>query len=139
MDNVRIVRLVSGEDIIAFYEEDEDMALVGNPMTMAFKRLPTGKAVMLMAPWLPLEVVEEDIVSIPYSQIITVMNPKKHMSEYFINSVMDMEQELSDNPPEELSLRDASPTEEEIEDQEDDELREILEGYNPDSTKRTIH
>jgi hypothetical protein len=128
MDNVRIVRLVSGEDIIAFYEEDEDMALVGNPMTMVFKRLPTGKAVMLMAPWLPLEVVEEDIVSIPYSQIITVMNPKKHMSEYFINSVMDMEQELSDNPPEELSLRDASPTEE-----------EILEGYNPDSTKRTIH
>lgn len=139
MDNVRIVRLVSGEDIIAFYEEDEEMALVGNPMTMVFKRLPTGKAVMLMAPWLPLEVVEEDIVSIPYSQIITVMNPKKHMSEYFINSVMDMEQELSDNPPEELSLRDASPTEEEIEDQEDDELREILEGYNPDSTKRTIH
>ena len=139
MDNVRIVRLVSGEDIIAFYEEDEDMALVGNPMTMVFKRLPTGKAVMLMAPWLPLEVVEEDIVSIPYSQIITVMNPKKHMSEYFINSVMDMEQELSDNPPEELSLRDASPTQEEIEDQEDDELREILEGYNPDSTKRTIH
>lgn len=139
MDNVRIVRLVSGEDIIAFYEEDEDMALVGNPMTMVFKRLPTGKAVMLMAPWLPLEVVEEDIVSIPYSQIITVMNPKKHMSEYFINSVMDMEQELSDNPPEELSLRDASPTEKEIEDQEDDELREILEGYNPDSTKRTIH
>lgn len=139
MDNVRIVRLVSGEDIIAFYEEDEDMALVGNPMTMVFKRLPTGKAVMLMAPWLPLEVVEEDIVSIPYSQIITVMNPKKHMSEYFINSVMDMEQELSDNPPEELSLRDASPTEEEIEDQEDDELREILEGFNPDSTKRTIH
>lgn len=139
MDNVRIVRLVSGEDIIAFYEEDEDMALVGNPMTMVFKRLPTGKAVMLMAPWLPLEVVEEDIVSIPYSQIITVMNPKKHMSEYFINSVMDMEQELSDNPPEELSLRDASPTDEEIEQQEDDELREILEGYNPDSTKRTIH
>lgn len=139
MDNVRIVRLVSGEDIIAFYEEDEDMALVGNPMTMVFKRLPTGKAVMLMAPWLPLEVVEEDIVSIPYSQIITVMNPKKHMSEYFINSVMDMEQELSDNPPEELSLRDASPTEEEIEQQEDDELREILEGFNPDSTKRTIH
>ena len=139
MDNVRIVRLVSGEDIIAFYEEDEDMALVGNPMTMVFKRLPTGKAVMLMAPWLPLEVVEEDIVSIPYSQIITVMNPKKHMSEYFINSVMDMEQELSDNPPEELSLRDASPTDEEIEHQEDDELREILEGFNPDSTKRTIH
>ena len=139
MDNVRIVRLVSGEDIIAFYEEDEDMALVGNPMTMVFKRLPTGKAVMLMAPWLPLAVVEEDIVSIPYSQIITVMNPKKHMSEYFINSVMDMEQELSDNPPEELSLRDASPTDEEIEQQEDDELREILEGFNPDSTKRTIH
>jgi len=139
MDNVKIVRLVSGEDIIAFYEEDEDVALVGNPMTMMFKRLPTGKAVMLMAPWLPIEVVDEDIVSIPYSQIITVMNPKRHMSEYFINSVIDMEQELSDNPPEELSLRDASPTDEEIEQQEDDDMVEYLESFNVEPAKRTIH
>lgn len=139
MDNVKIVRLVSGEDIIAFYEEDEDVALVGNPMTMMFKRLPTGKAVMLMAPWLPIEVVDEDIVSIPYSQIITVMNPKRHMSEYFINSVMDMEQELSDNPPEELSLRDASPTDEEIEQQEDDDMVDYLESFNVEPAKRTIH
>lgn len=139
MDNVKIVRLVSGEDIIAFYEEDEDVALVGNPMTMMFKRLPTGKAVMLMAPWLPIEVVDEDIVSIPYSQIITVMNPKRHMSEYFINSVIDMEQELSDNPPEELSLRDASPTDEEIEEQEDDDMVEYLESFNVEPAKRTIH
>jgi len=139
MDNVKIVRLVSGEDIIAFYEEDEDVALVGNPMTMMFKRLPTGKAVMLMAPWLPIEVVDEDIVSIPYSQIITVMNPKRHMSEYFINSVIDMEQELSDNPPEELSLRDASPTDEEIEQQEDDDMVDYLESFNVEPAKRTIH
>lgn len=139
MDNVKIVRLVSGEDIIAFYEEDEDVALVGNPMTMIFKRLPTGKAVMLMAPWLPIEVVDEDIVSIPYSQIITVMNPKRHMSEYFINSVIDMEQELSDNPPEELSLRDASPTDEEIEQQEDDDMVDYLESFNVEPAKRTIH
>lgn len=139
MDNVKIVRLVSGEDIIAFYEEDEDVALVSNPMTMMFKRLPTGKAVMLMAPWLPIEVVDEDIVSIPYSQIITVMNPKRHMSEYFINSVIDMEQELSDNPPEELSLRDASPTDEEIEKQEDDDMVDYLESFNVETAKRTIH
>lgn len=139
MDNVRIIRLVSGEDIIAFYEEDDDMVLVGNPMTMMFKRLPTGKAVMMMSPWLPLEVVDEDIVSIPLSQIITVMNPKKHMQDYFVNSVIEMEEELSENPPEEMSLRDASPTDEEIEEHEDDELREILEGFNPELSKRTIH
>ena len=139
MDNVRIIRLVSGEDIIAFYEEDDDMILVGNPMTMIFKRLPTGKAVMMMSPWLPLEVVDEDIVSIPLSQIITVMNPKKHMQDYFVNSVIEMEEELSENPPEELSLRDASPTQEEMEEQEDDELRDILEGFNPEPSKRILH
>ena len=43
MDNIKIIRLQSGEDIIASYKESdgEGTVLLGNPMTLMFKRLPT--------------------------------------------------------------------------------------------------
>ena len=57
MDNVKIIRLQSGEDIIANYKEDDEsgIVLVNRPMILFFKRLPTGKSVMMMGPWLPAE------------------------------------------------------------------------------------
>lgn len=141
MDNVRIVRLTSGEDVIAFFEEDEGCVLLGNPMTVMFKRMPTGKALMMMSPWLPMEIIEEDIVSVPHSQIITIMHPKKHMVEYFTNTVFDMDNELDNREDDDLSLRDASQTQEELYDEEDEELQSILESFGSDSdgSKRTIH
>lgn len=139
MNNIRIVRLTSGEDVIAFFEEDGDEYLLGSPMSVFFKRMPTGKAIMMMSPWLPSEIVEEDIVSIDRSQILTIMHPKKHMSDYYTQVVFEMDNELSDSPDE--SLRDASQSLEEIEDEEDEELQKILESFGTDTegSKRTIH
>lgn len=139
MDNVKLIRLVSGEDIIAFFEEEEDEYLLGSPMTIIFKRLPTGKALMLVSPWLPMEIIEDDIVGIPKSQVMTVMNTKPHMTEYYMQSLFEMENELLTREDE--SLRDASQTQEEIEDEEDEELQQIIDsfGSDTDGTKRTIH
>ena len=62
MDNIKIIRLQTGEDIIAAYKEEdgEGIVLIGNPMSLMFKRLPTGKAIMLMSPWLPTELIESN-------------------------------------------------------------------------------
>ena len=134
MDNVRIVRLTSGEDIIAFYEEEGDESYLMNPMTVFFKRRNDGKALMLMSPWIPLEIVSEDIVTINKANILTVMMPKQHLIDYFNQIINEIEDE---------SLRDASPhiidNEQEEEDHEDEELRQYLEGYGEGSSKRTIH
>ena len=55
--NIKIVRLQSGEDIVAdFIEDDEnDVVMLNNPMHIIFKRIPTGQTVMMMMPWLPIE------------------------------------------------------------------------------------
>ena len=138
MDNVRIVRLTSGEDIIAFYDEEGDESYLMNPMTVFFKRRNDGKALMLMSPWIPLEIVSEDIVTINKANILTVMMPKQHLIDYFNQMINEIEDELEDE-----SLRDASPhiidNEQEEEDHEDEELRQYLEGYGEDTNKRTIH
>jgi len=50
MSTVKIVRLVSGEDIIGYVEEDNDTVLLGSPMTVLFKRIPSsGKSIMMMS------------------------------------------------------------------------------------------
>lgn len=137
MDNVRIVRFTSGEDVIAFYEEEGDEAYLMNPMTVFFKRRTDGKALMMMAPWMPLEIIDEDIVTINKVNILTVMLPKQHLIDYFNQVVNEIDDELDEE-----SLRDASPhivDNEELENEEEDEhLRQMLEGYG-EGTKRTIH
>ena len=49
-NNIKIVRLQSGEDIIADFIEDNDndTVLLDNPMHIIFKRIPTGQTVMMM-------------------------------------------------------------------------------------------
>lgn len=140
MDNVKIIRLATGEDIIGFYEEDESSILIGSPMSVMVKRMSSGKSFMMMVPWIPNELVEDDIVNIPNSQIITIMNPKKSIYDYYVNSVIEMEKELDEMDDDlfgELSLRDASQSD--SGDIENDVL-DMFEGITSNtSSKKTIH
>ena len=78
MDNIKIIRLQTGEDVIADYQqiEGDESVLLSNPMTLMFKRMPTGRAVMLMSPWLPLELVEKNEAWLYEADILTVIQPK---------------------------------------------------------------
>ena len=84
-NTVRIVRLQSGEDIMADMIEDEenDTVLLDNPMHIIFKRIPTGQTVMMMMPWLPVELIKENIAMIYSTDIITVVEPKESMIRYY--------------------------------------------------------
>lgn len=98
-NNIKIIRLKSGEDIIASAHSDESQESVTlvNPMSMIFKRMNEGKAALLMTPWLPVELVEENVASIFMEDILTVIEPKTSLIEYYNNSVDDMLDYVSDN------------------------------------------
>lgn len=148
--NIRIVRLQSGEDIIAEYEEkaEEGLVFLSNPMTLLFKRLPTGKAIMLMSPWLPIELVEQNNTWLYSQDILAVMQPKESLVSYYGKSIKDLQIEMIQSSREiEESLNnydenhsfdfgdegdydEEEPTEEEI--QELTELRQ-------DIKKRLLH
>lgn len=157
MDNtVKLLRLQSGEDIIADIIEDEqhDAVLVSNPMTVIFKRLPTGRAVMMMAPWLPIELIEVNAATLYTADILTIIEPKASMIEYYQNacaeasSLMDDEDvdeslqshrnDVRDNPTFSEVFNetdDEEPTDDELEDIELDRMNEILKG----TKKRLLH
>ena len=91
--NIKIVRLVTGEDVLADFIEDssDGTALLSNPMRLVFKRLPTGQNAMHMSPWLPIELIQENIAQIHCADILTVVNPKDELVDHY-NTVVDSEQ-----------------------------------------------
>lgn len=149
--DVRIVRLQSGEDIIAEYEEksEEGLVFINNPMSLLFKRLPTGKAIMLMSPWLPTELVEQNNTWLYSQDILAVMQPKASLVSYYGKSVKDLQIEMLQSSQEvEESLNnyddnhsfifDGDDGEEEYEEPTDEEIEELTQ-LKQDIKKRLLH
>ena len=154
MDNtVKLLRLQSGEDIIAdIIEDDEhDAVLVSNPMTVIFRRLPTGRAVMMMAPWLPIELIEVNAATLYTADILTIIEPKASMIEYYQNACSEA-RELMDNEDvdealqshrndinnpgfQEMMENDEEPDDDELDEIEHERMNEILKG----TKKKLLH
>lgn len=152
MGDIRIVRLQSGEDIIADYTEGDGdgLVLLTHPMTLMFKRLPTGKAVMLMSPWLPLELIESHSAHLYAQDILTVFQPKPSLIDYYYNTVKEMEEEMimsSNDVEESLKSNESSISniieylgeEEPEEDVDEEEIRREMEELRKDVKKRLLH
>ena len=58
-------------------------------MHIVFKRVSTGKSVMMMMPWLPIELIKENSAIIYETDILTVIDPKDDLVEYYSNAVCD--------------------------------------------------
>lgn len=129
--NIRIVRLQSGEDIIADCIEnlDDDIVELKRPMHLIFKRIRTGKSLMLMMPWLPVELIKENTAHIYAADILTYIEPKDEMVEYYNNVVNDEDLKYASESSIRPSLfeEDEEPTDEEL---DEEELQEIIEERN---------
>jgi hypothetical protein len=68
-------------------DEENDTLLLDNPMHIIFKRIPSGQTIMMMMPWLPIEVIKEDSAIIYNSDVITMFDPKDSLVEYYQNMV----------------------------------------------------
>ena len=88
LQGVKIVRLQSGEDIIASIIEDDEseMIMLDNPMHLIFKRTSQG-TMMVMLPWLPIELIKDNIATIYSSDVLTIVEPKDALVEYYGNMI----------------------------------------------------
>ena len=83
---IKIVRLQSGEDIIATFSENKKTKKVTleSPMHIIMKRINSKSGPMMyMVPWLPVEMVDVDTATFDSSNVLTTLVPKKDMSEYY--------------------------------------------------------
>jgi hypothetical protein len=133
---VKIIRMQTGEDIVAnILEEDEDSVILNNPMRLIFRRMPTGQSVMMMLPWLPIELIKDDSAIVYLDDIITVMEPKDSMIEYYGNLVNKslLESLEFDN------MLEKTLAEQEEEMEEINEISEELSEQFEEFKNRTLH
>jgi len=126
--NIRIVRLQSGEDIIAdcILNLDEETVELKRPMHIIFKRIQTGRSIMMMMPWLPVELIKENTAHIYGADILSYLEPKDDLIEYYNNAVNDEDLEIASTSSirPQLFNEDEEPTDEEL---DEEELQELME------------
>jgi len=138
-EGVRIVRLQSGEDIIAGYSgnTNTNVVVLDNPMHLIFKRTSQG-TVMMMLPWLPIELIKDNIATVLSGDILTIVEPKDDLKEYYHNVINTTQMKMLKDNTLSQNLRDASDEEEyDDEDPEGELTREdVAEIVNRKKTNR---
>ena len=142
--NIKIIRLQSGEDIISdcVMSENDYLVQLNHPMTLLFKRGAKG-TVMMMVPWLPLEVICDNIATITQDDILTFVEPKEDLIEYYGNMVEIAIESISKNDSvlanikEELHImRDEALAELEPDIEEDAKIKNIIDEIDNQRRKK---
>ena len=135
MHNIKIVRLQNGEDVISTCYEDIEtkMIMLKDPMTIIFKRIKEG-SILLITPWLPTELIEDNTATLLASDILTTVEPKVMIKDYYVKLVDKLQ--LFKKEEEDILkrfLEDDSDNEdyEEYEGEELDEINEVYGSYEP--------
>ncbi len=132
MYEIKLIRLQSGEDIICTCHEDLEtkMVMLKDPMTVIYKRIKNG-SILLISPWLPAELIEDNTATIYTSDILTTVEPKLMVKNYYSKLVDSLEKFKKE---EEETLRqfleddsEGDVYDDELLDNEEDEIKEILE------------
>ena len=89
MEAIKILRLKSGEDIIAYLEQvDKLNFIVREPMVVLLKSdARSGKQIIMMDHWLPAPLIQNNEAFITENEIVTILEPTSEFSEYFEGAV----------------------------------------------------
>jgi hypothetical protein len=126
---IKIIRLNTGEDIIGncLFDDANNNFIIDSPMKVIISRVTElGKTMLIMMPWLPLEIVEENMVSINYDDVLTMVNPKKEFVEYYFDTVDRYEALVEKNRQNEDMFGDDLEDDEELDEDTMEQMLEII-------------
>jgi hypothetical protein len=132
--DVKIIRLVTGEDIVGLcmFDEDKDYIDIENPMKVVLNRLNTKEqTTLIMLPWLPYEIVEDNSVRISNNDIITYITPKASFIDYYMTLMDKFEEASLEDDNEDFLFSDDSFSYG-YEEEEDDEI-------NKEDIRKKLH
>ena len=90
MEEIKILRLVTGEDVIcSLFKISIDSYAVINPMTV-FVRYKGKTSSLVMQHWLPIELVKKNEILISPRDVITIYDPIDDVAEYYENMVENL-------------------------------------------------
>lgn len=90
-NNVKFLRLVTGEDIIAevteFESEDDEHYILSNPMKILYISGKTGTMTVSMMQWVYSRICDHQTFDIYPEDILLITEPTADIIEYYWNSV----------------------------------------------------
>jgi hypothetical protein len=84
MSEVKIIRLISGEEIIANYTDNGDTIHLKDASVL----IPSPEGKLLLARWLPYADTK-DGVNLEKRHLVFVLNPQKELADHFTNVVVN--------------------------------------------------
>ena len=107
-------------------------------MHIIFKRMPTGQTVMMMMPWLPIEIIKENNATIYGTDILTVIEPKDDLIEYYGRAVLEAQEIMEKKRIRGINDEDFDDEEDEDGDEEELQVEDIIDLMREKKNKR-IH
>jgi hypothetical protein len=141
MHNVKLIRMQTGEDIMAsmFEQEDSEQVQLNDPMRLVFRRMPTGQTVMMMMPWLPVELIKENSALVYSSDIVTIIEPKEAMIRYYDKLVERTVNDMADSDKLLENLLDEQEEESEEEQKQQEEMMQELMQHIQEVKNKKLH
>ena len=145
----KFIRLVTGEDIVAncLIDNETQYVDVESPMKVIISRFNNSKkSILIMMPWLPLEVIDDEYATLKFEDILTIVDPKEAFIEYYNNTVDKYRKLVESNDQDEMFTNELEDdffedeiTDEEVAEHDELALEEVLESINGTSTKKVLH
>jgi hypothetical protein len=92
MNNIKIVRLSTGEDIIAAVTENGNGTIMVNDPMMFELSNRNDTYQISMAFYLPVQLIKKNQMIMSADKVLCVSDPTDSFAEYYINSIQKMQQ-----------------------------------------------
>jgi len=86
-NNIRIVRLKDGTDIIAYVSIKEEYVTLMEPLELIIHHVRNNQGALALSAWLPHSLITENIATINVFDILLTMIPTDEMIDFYLNSV----------------------------------------------------
>lgn len=91
MQEIKIVRLNTGEDVVAIVHQETEGVNLAEPMVIEFMSRGQNTS-MVMSHWLPIQLTDDNEVFVKASSIVCMMKPNEEFLEYYIKSMKKLKQ-----------------------------------------------
>ena len=82
---VKIVRLMSGEEIIANVEETKTTVTLKDPSVL----IPSPEGKLLLAKWLPYANIEKNGIELGKNHVVFMVDAQKDLEDHFTNIIVN--------------------------------------------------
>ena len=82
---VKIVRLMSGEEIIANVEETKTTVTLKDPSVL----IPSPEGKLLLAKWLPYANIENNGIELGKNHVVFMVDAQKDLEDHFTNIIVN--------------------------------------------------